>query len=209
MRLIHLVKVLILLASISLLSFSVGAKPEYLKMFAADPASRPEWRQKCSTCHVDSEGGGERNAFGNAFAAAGFQITPELKRRFPDRFISEGAGSEGTGSEGTGQGERPEVTFVEGSDAEAIVVHNGKRYVINTRTRNVRELDVATSPETASQLASSQPATGEAKPQADRTVESDVYRPVDVRLINLPTAAPIPDRASQQCDRPDDRAARE
>src|SRR5215813_14564536 len=65
------------------------ARPEYLKIFAADPLSRPELRTKCSTCHVNPAGGGERNDFGKAFAAAGFEITPALRQRFPDRFLSE------------------------------------------------------------------------------------------------------------------------
>lgn len=152
---------------------TVKARPEYLKIFAADPLSRPELRDKCSTCHVNPAGGGERNAFGKAFAAAGLEITPDLRRRFPDRFLSENEK----------QGDKPNITFTEGSDSEAIIEINGKRYAINTKDKTVNEL--ATAP-TQEKVAA---ATTPAQRQEDRP---NVYRPVDVRLINLPTTISIP-----------------
>ena len=78
------------------------ARPEYLKLFAADPRSRPELRSQCAVCHVNPAGAGERNEFGKAFAAAGLRITPDLRRQWPDRFLPE-------------QGAAPPVTFVAGS----------------------------------------------------------------------------------------------
>jgi hypothetical protein len=147
-----------------------------MKLFAADPLSRPEWRQKCTTCHLDAEGGGERNAFGKAFAAAGFQITSELRGRFPDRFVSETSGGD----------EKPPVTFLEGSDAEAVIEYRGKRFVINTQTRSVRELEAVAAKD------GNEANTGATTAVGQMTEEPDVYRPVDVRLINLPTAIPIP-----------------
>ncbi|MGH9767308.1 MAG: DUF5777 family beta-barrel protein [Blastocatellia bacterium] len=155
---------------------TVKARPEYLKIFAAHPMSRPELRSKCSVCHINQAGGGERNAFGKAFAAAGFEVTSEMRTRFPDRFISENEK----------QSDKPNVTFTEGSDSEAIVEINGKRYAVNTKEKTVNE------------LASTTPQGGEkekvvaATPQADEKEERpNVYRQVDVRLINLPTATPI------------------
>ena len=88
------------------------ARPEYLKLFAADPRSRPELRSQCAVCHVNPAGAGERNEFGKAFAAAGLRITPDLRRQWPDRFLPE-------------QGAAPPVTFVAGSEAEAVVELNG------------------------------------------------------------------------------------
>ncbi len=156
---------------------TVKARPEYLKIFAADPLSRAELRNKCSTCHVNSAGGGERNEFGKAFAAAGLQITPALREQFPSRFISENEK----------QSDTPKVSFPEGSDSEAVVEINGKRYAINTKSKTVNELAPATS-------------TGDEKEKVvavNKQVElreerPGVYRQVDVRLINLPTAVPIP-----------------
>jgi Membrane bound beta barrel domain (DUF5777) len=168
------VKLLILASIISLLSLPAGARPEYLKIFASDPSTRPELRQQCTTCHINPDGGGERNAFGKAFAAAGLQITPELKRRFPDRFVSETMGQE----------QKPPITFVDGSDSEAIVELNGKRFTVNTREKTIKELE----PPPASEGTNAASSAG-ATTQVD---ESDVYRPVDVRVINLPTVIAIP-----------------
>jgi hypothetical protein len=175
-RVTHLIKLLILGLTVLLVCRSIGARPDYLKLFAADPFARPEWRQKCTTCHTNAEGGGDRNAFGKAFAEAGFQITSELRGRFPDRFVPETAGGE----------EKPPVTFLEGSDAEAVIEYKGKRFVINTQARSVRELEAAAPLDGTKTDSESTAAIGQ------RTEESDVFRPVDVRLINLPTAIPIP-----------------
>ncbi len=155
---------------------TVKARPEYLKLFAADPMSRPELRSKCSVCHVNPEGGGERNPFGKAFAAAGFEITSALRTRFPDRFLSENEK----------QGDKPLVSFTPGSDSEAIVEINGKRYVINTKEKTVNEL----APTSAQ--AGGQEKVVAAIPQVEAKEDRpNVYRQVDVRLINLPTATPI------------------
>jgi hypothetical protein len=159
----------------------VKARPEYLRLFAADPLSRPELRNKCSVCHVNPAGGGERNEFGKAFAAAGLQITAELRKQFPDRFLS--------GDEK--QSDKPVVSFTEGSDSEAVVEINGKRYAINTKEKTVKEL--VDSPSVAGineKVIAKNEKEGEQK--AEREERPNVYKPVDVRLINLPTAIPIP-----------------
>ncbi|MGH9936976.1 MAG: DUF5777 family beta-barrel protein [Blastocatellia bacterium] len=153
---------------------TVKARPEYLKIFAADPLSRPELRSKCSVCHVAPAGGSERNAFGKAFAATGFEITQALRSQFPDRFLSENEK----------QGDKPNITFTEGADSEAIVEINGKRYAINTKEKTVNEL-APTSP----QVGEKEKVVAAAPQIEDRP---NVYRQVDVRLINLPTATPIP-----------------
>ncbi len=163
----RLLKSVLLFTAFYFIAINVQARPEYLKLFAADPYSRPELRSKCTVCHLNSEGGGERNEFGKAFAQAGLRITPELRRQFPELFI---------------QGEKPPVSFVEGSDAEAVVELNGKRFVINTRDKTVKEIEAAPAPEK----------TIAAAPAAKQVEPPKVYRPADVRLINLPTTIPIP-----------------
>ncbi|HZS09498.1 MAG TPA: hypothetical protein VFD58_32005, partial [Blastocatellia bacterium] len=172
----RLVRLLILIASISLLSLSAGARPEYLRLFAADPTSRPEWRQKCSTCHLNPQGGGERNSFGKAFEASGFRITDGLRRQFPDRFLL----PESTQS-------APPVSFVRGSDSQVVVEVNGRKFLIDTRSRSVTEVAAGRTPETAAAAPAPQPSPSPA-PQA----EAKVYQPIDVRLVSLPTARPIP-----------------
>lgn len=164
---ITIAKLLVILLPIFLLTFTVQAKPEFLALFAADPFSRPELRSKCSTCHINPQGGGPRNTFGKAFAAAGFKITPQLRAKFPDRFL-------------------PPVTFVKDSDSQAVAEINGKKYLIDTKTHTVTEVAAATAP------SKDAAATTPAPSPSPSTQEPDVYQPGDVRLISLPTAMPQP-----------------
>ncbi|HWQ33979.1 MAG TPA: hypothetical protein VNQ79_14105, partial [Blastocatellia bacterium] len=71
MHLTRLTKLLIVVIVLSLSMMNARAFPDYLKLYAADPYSRPELRNQCSTCHLNPQGGGERNSFGRAFEAAG------------------------------------------------------------------------------------------------------------------------------------------
>jgi hypothetical protein len=167
-------KSLVFVAAIVLAGVKVNARPEYLKLFAADPLSRPELRNQCSVCHVDPAGGGPRNEFGKAFAAAGLEITADLRNRFPDKFRPAGGAPQ------------PPISFVPGSDAEAIVEINGKKYVVNTKAKTVTEMNAATP---ADRVATAAPVEN-AAPQDER--REGVYRQYDVRLVNLPTATPIP-----------------
>ncbi|MGH9838759.1 MAG: DUF5777 family beta-barrel protein [Blastocatellia bacterium] len=176
MRKTHFVKLLILVTSISLFSLSAGARPEYLKLFAADPYARPEWRQKCSTCHINPEGGGERNDFGKAFAAAEFKITDDLRKRFPDRFLPPESS----------QTAPPPVTFVQGADSQAIVEFNGKRFLIDTKSRAITEIAGSSPREAVAEATKPRPSPAPAAQE-----ESKAYQQMDVRLISLPTAKPV------------------
>jgi hypothetical protein len=147
------------------------ALPEYMRIFSADPLSRPELRTQCSTCHVNAAGGGERNAFGKAFADAGFKITDNLRQRFPDVFNLPDAA------------QALPVSFVADSDSQAIVEMNGKRYLIDTKTRRVTEVSAG-----AATVATAQPAAE----KVTAPEPPNVYQQGDVRLISLPTAKPIP-----------------
>ncbi|HWQ34048.1 MAG TPA: hypothetical protein VNQ79_14455, partial [Blastocatellia bacterium] len=68
---IALLRLCIVVMLLSLAALNAKAFPDYLKLYAADPYSRPELRNQCSTCHLNPQGGGERNSFGRAFEAAG------------------------------------------------------------------------------------------------------------------------------------------
>ena len=57
----------VVLAAILLTATSSYALPQYQIRFSQDPFSRPELRGHCSTCHINPNGGGPRNPFGEAF----------------------------------------------------------------------------------------------------------------------------------------------
>lgn len=168
------IKLSLILSAIALVAASVQARPEYLRLFNADPLSRPELRGKCSVCHTDAAGGGDRNAFGQAFEKAGLKITPELRRQFPTYFVADT------------QSERPAVSFAQ-NDHEATVEINGKRYRINTRDKTVTEIAAVAIPADKTIVAAPRP-TPTPEPAAS---DNNVYRAYDVRLVNLPTAMPI------------------
>src|ERR1035437_8153782 len=63
---------------------NVFALPQFLARFSQDPFSRPEYRNKCSTCHINPNGSGPRNPFGTAFEKNKHIVTPEFRRAWPD-----------------------------------------------------------------------------------------------------------------------------
>lgn len=172
----RLFKLILLFVAFTIAGLTVQARPEYLKLYAESPFSKPELR-KCSLCHINPAGGGPRNEFGKAFTSAGFEITSELRRQFPQNFLSEDST----------QSDKPAVSFIPGSDSEAVVEINGKKFVINTKDKTVTEMTAA--PPAAEKVVAT---TSTVKKDEPRDVPSNVYRPADVRVINLPTAIPIP-----------------
>lgn len=178
MNRIRLAKIFVAGVVLLLLVLTVNARPEYLRLYAADPLSRPEMRSQCATCHLNPAGGGERNAFGKAFATAGFRITDDLRKQFPDRFaVPEPL-----------QTALP-VTFVQGSDSQAMVEINGKKFLIDTKTRSIKEVAESRSGEPITTASNPTPAATAAPASSD---ESKAYQQIDVRLISLPTGKPIP-----------------
>ncbi len=68
------------------LSRTVQAKPAYMDRYNRDVRARQELINKCTVCHV-GRGGDTRNDFGEAFADAGYRITPKLREKFPKFFV--------------------------------------------------------------------------------------------------------------------------
>src|ERR1051325_2057208 len=66
-------------------SLPAYAMPQFLDLYRNAPFRNPSV-DGCNTCHMSPQGGDARNAFGEAFDRAGFQITPLLRAQFPDCF---------------------------------------------------------------------------------------------------------------------------
>ncbi|MGH9938076.1 MAG: VWA domain-containing protein [Blastocatellia bacterium] len=65
--------------------------PAYLDLYANDPRSKPELRSKCAICHEPSARAKELNfltEFGREFKTNRLRITPEMRERFKDVFLS-------------------------------------------------------------------------------------------------------------------------
>jgi hypothetical protein len=73
------------IAACLLFSVPAFAMPQFLEMYRND-AFRNRSVDGCTTCHMNPDGGGPRNPFGQAFDSAGKQITPMLRAQFSDRF---------------------------------------------------------------------------------------------------------------------------
>lgn len=67
------------------LSRAVQAKPAFMDRYNRDPYAKPQWKDKCTLCHI-GKGGEQRNDFGDAFEDAGHRITPKLRLKFPKLF---------------------------------------------------------------------------------------------------------------------------
>lgn len=168
----------LVLVGIVMLGIKANARPEYMRLFAADPSSRPELRAKCSVCHIDEAGGGPRNEFGKAFDSAGRQITADLRRRFPEQFQQ------------SGSVKAPPISFVENSDAEAIVEIEGKKFVVNTRAKTVKALEEDKDKDKVALARPAETSASQGSPSGED--RPNIYRQHDVRLVNLPTATRIP-----------------
>jgi Membrane bound beta barrel domain (DUF5777) len=164
----------LMMLCVACLFFSRAAKalPDYMKIYNADAFANAEMKGKCAVCHVNPSGGGARNEFGKAFAAADHQITSTMRKQFPTYFTS--------GQDAA----MPNVSFA--ADHEAIVEINGKRYVINTQTKTVKAAEGTTAPP----VKPAEIAKVEEKTDDDKA--ADVYKPTDVRVISLPSAVVIP-----------------
>src|SRR5262245_49824001 len=74
------------IAVVFLCSIPAYGMPQFLQLYRSDPFRNPRI-DGCITCHMSAQGGDARNAFGQAFEAAGERITPMLRAQFPDRFV--------------------------------------------------------------------------------------------------------------------------
>ena len=69
------------------LSVPLDAVPIFLEGLQADPMLKPGFPTDCGTCHVNPNGGGERNRFGRFFESQLDKITPLLRARDGVKFV--------------------------------------------------------------------------------------------------------------------------
>jgi hypothetical protein len=64
---------------------TVQARPRYMRRYNADPGAKAAYKNKCTICHI-GKGGAENTSFGEDFAGADYQFTPELKAKYKRYF---------------------------------------------------------------------------------------------------------------------------
>ncbi len=154
------------------------ALPAFLLRFSQDPFSKPEFRNQCSTCHINPKGGGPRNPFGEAFARSNHMVTPELRRQWPDHFMP----SVTTPAVPTNGGEM-KATFLPNEQETILLEIDGQHYRLDPKRARLDKIE----PQQAEQLAAAPPppvAPPEGKLPLRNQPTFDHY------LVNLPTTLP-------------------
>src|ERR1700758_555739 len=87
------------------------------------------------------------------------------------------------------------VSFVEGSSSQVIVERDGKKYIVDLVSREIRSADSAGQlvPAAAVQAVAepAQPATGQSPAATSEKSKDTVYKPGDDFLFNVPTGRPV------------------
>ncbi|HEX5080592.1 MAG TPA: VWA domain-containing protein [Blastocatellia bacterium] len=86
-----LAKILVVAALVALAGWRVIGHPAYLDLYANDPRSKPDLRAKCAICHEPTAKAKDPNfltEFGAEFRANLYRITPEMRERYTDIFLT-------------------------------------------------------------------------------------------------------------------------
>lgn len=78
---------LVLVVLVPTFALSALAFPNYLEELQRDPMLRPSFMTACGTCHVNPQGGGDRNNFGKRYEEQGAKVTPLLRATDAVKFI--------------------------------------------------------------------------------------------------------------------------
>jgi Ca-activated chloride channel family protein len=84
-------KIFIVVAIAALAGWRAIGHPAYLDLYANDPRSKPDLRTKCAICHEPAAKASDPNfltEFGADFKNNRYTITPEMRERFTDVFLS-------------------------------------------------------------------------------------------------------------------------
>ena len=171
-----------LVVLLSLYGSPLFGRPEFLLRYASDPFSRPELRT-CSTCHINPEGGGPRNAFGRAFDRNDHRVTPGFRLQWPDHFLST------ISAEVTGPQQAPlKATWAAGKEEEVLVEIGSQQYLLNRAEGSVKKLEAA-----EAQAFRTPPPVPPPAAEPEEVLER---RPTfDYYLVNLPTNRVRPPRS--------------
>src|SRR5262249_35941013 len=84
-------KILLVIAFVSVAGWRAISHPAYLDLYANDPRSKPEFRTRCAICHEPAAKAKDPRfltEFGTAFKTNRYRITPEMRERFKEIFLS-------------------------------------------------------------------------------------------------------------------------
>ena len=84
-------KIFVVVAIVVFAGWRAIGHPAYLDLYASDPRSKPELRAKCAICHEPAARAKDPNfltEFGAEFKNNRYRITPEMRERFTDIFLS-------------------------------------------------------------------------------------------------------------------------
>lgn len=187
-------KWLILAAAVTLTGANAAARATHQKIYDEDPLSKPEYHKKCAICHEDEEDRAKLNELGKAFRKAEYEITPEIRQKFPTYFLPEAEKK----AEEAGKPEEPEVM----ERRSGPFVPEDLPEDSETPTKEAREKAARSLPENpalgreiaaaAQDVAAKPQKRIAAQPDDKKKPKPKIYRQPDVRLINLPTAIPMP-----------------
>jgi hypothetical protein len=162
--------VLIVLAPVPASAF-----PEFLEIFRADALRRPEV-DGCATCHVNPAGAGPRNEFGQAFDAAGRQVTPLLRAEFEDRFAYPATPVSGD----------VRVHFSDPANATVVLETGGERFLVDVAALSVAGAPAAGTPAGGPEAAA---ASADGPGPADPVTTEGAF--FGSRVVNIPTGKAV------------------
>src|SRR5215468_7363005 len=157
-------------------SAPVFAMPEFLQMYRSDPFRNPAI-DGCQTCHMSPQGGDARNPFGQAFEAAGEQITPMLRAQFPDRFVYPTSRVS----------DALTIHFSDPAKKQAVVEAGGMKNLIDVDRTSVNGAPASTTPTSARVAASNAPPARTEVPVDSFAREGAFF---GSNIVNLPNGKP-------------------
>ncbi|MSO19218.1 MAG: hypothetical protein EXQ56_01955 [Acidobacteria bacterium] len=164
--------------SITLILLSAAeshALPAFMRRFSEDPFSKTEWRGQCATCHVNPQGAGPRNNFGQAFDKNNRTITPEFRAAWLDRFVL---------TIDVAPAGAVKASFVNGG-REAVIEVGGESFRVNAAEGKLEKLTLEQVAQLKGSATGLAPATASAAAPTEQPLRN--VPTFDHVLVNVPT----------------------